>query len=78
MVVVNVRTGVVAASGDVRLSATRLSFGEDTKGSLLIPEGYSLSDLMQTLGKFATVNQKIEVLNALKALGALQAELVIQ
>ncbi len=77
-VVVNVRTGVVAASGDIRLSASRLSFGETSQGSLLIPEGYTLSDLMQTLGKFATVNQKIEVLNALKALGALQAELVIQ
>ncbi len=75
-VIVNVRTGVVVATGDVRLSTARVSYGEN--GAFLeIPEGEALSKVMQML-KVATVNQKIEVLNALKAAGALQAELVIQ
>ena len=76
-VVVNARTGVVTYSGDVRLSAVQVSFGQAGESVLTIEEGGALSDLLTKLDKVATPAKKIEVLNHLHAMGALRAELVI-
>lgn len=76
-VVVNARTGVVTYTGDVRLSAVQVSFGEKGEAKLMIEEGGSLADLLERLDKIATPAKKIEVLNNLHAMGALRAELVV-
>lgn len=76
-VLVNARTGVVTFTGDVRLSAVQVSFGEKGEAGMTIEEGGTLADLLMRLDKFATPAKKLEVLNTLHALGALRAELVI-
>lgn len=76
-VVVNARTGVVTYSGDVRLSAVQVSFGEKGEASMTIEEGGTLSKLLERLDRFATPARKIEVLTNLHSMGALRAELVI-
>lgn len=76
-VVVNARTGVVTYTGDVRLSAVQVSFGEKGEVTLYIEEGGSLAALLEKLDKVSTPARKLEVLQNLHAMGALRAELVI-
>ena len=76
-VVVNARTGVVTYTGDVRLSAVQVSFGEKNEITLYIDEGGTLASLLQRLDTFSTPARKLEVLQNLHAMGVLRAELVI-
>ena len=76
-VVINPRTGVVTYTGDVRLSAVQVSFGEKGEIGFMVEEGGTLADLLRKLDQVATPARKIEVLQNLHAMGALRAELVI-
>jgi flagellar P-ring protein FlgI len=116
-VVINERTGVVVAGGDVRISKVSVSHGdlrvsivtdnnvsqpivvggagrgvrtevvsnsrvevtESTSGQYLAPKDTTVADLVQSLARMKTSTRDvISILHAVKAAGALHADLIIQ
>jgi flagellar P-ring protein FlgI len=116
-VVINERTGVIVAGGDVRISKVSVSHGdlkisivtdnnvsqpivvggagrgvrtevvsnsrievtESTDGQFLPPKDTTVADLVQSLARMKTSTRDvISILHAVKAAGALHADLIVQ